>query len=178
MSATQTQTPAIPEGKTEITFENLRTALLAPFGGKDARDPNGSPIPSTSTARWTFTLENLERGSHITFRVCRPKGWDIESPVLVDLLTSGDNVDGFTFLGSFGRVGFRRSKKIKPEGFMFVGLRTMNWITAKLDQFDRDGSVPSGLRVLGEDRCSRCGRKLTNPESIKDGLGPLCRTKV
>lgn len=38
--------------------------------------------------------------------------------------------------------------------------------------------VPSNMCCLHVGKCGRCGRKLTDPESIAVGLGPDCRTKV
>ena len=39
------------------------------------------------------------------------------------------------------------------------------------------GVLPEALRVLHHGRCGRCGRKLTTPESIRLGLGPVCVTR-
>jgi hypothetical protein len=35
-----------------------------------------------------------------------------------------------------------------------------------------------GCEYMAEVCCRRCGRPLTHPESVLDGLGPICRTKV
>ena len=34
------------------------------------------------------------------------------------------------------------------------------------------------LELWHEGKCSKCGRGLTDPDSIKTGLGPVCRGKV
>jgi len=31
-----------------------------------------------------------------------------------------------------------------------------------------------GLNFFHEGKCGKCGRKLTTPESIKNGFGPTC----
>ena len=36
------------------------------------------------------------------------------------------------------------------------------------------GFLPISVRFWHEGRCGRCGRTLTDPESIKRGLGPVC----
>ena len=41
-----------------------------------------------------------------------------------------------------------------------------------------DRPMPDGYGVYHMGRCMRCGRDLTEPESIKSGLGPYCRGKV
>jgi hypothetical protein len=30
---------------------------------------------------------------------------------------------------------------------------------------------------MSADRCTRCGRRITNPESVVHGMGPVCFTK-
>jgi hypothetical protein len=37
---------------------------------------------------------------------------------------------------------------------------------------------PPKTAVWHEGVCGRCGAKLTNPDSIKQGLGPICLGKV
>lgn len=38
--------------------------------------------------------------------------------------------------------------------------------------------LPNCVEVMHVGKCSRCGRKLTNPESISIGLGPECMKKT
>jgi len=36
------------------------------------------------------------------------------------------------------------------------------------------GNLPPALEVWHEGRCGRCGRKLTTPQSVETGFGPVC----
>lgn len=40
------------------------------------------------------------------------------------------------------------------------------------------GNLPSTVHLYHHGRCSVCGRKLTDPESLRTGLGPTCRKKA
>lgn len=39
------------------------------------------------------------------------------------------------------------------------------------------GTLPEQFHVYHTGICGRCGRELTDPESIKAGIGPTCRNK-
>jgi hypothetical protein len=56
-----------------------------------------------------------------------------------------------------------------------VAKRTLVWLMTKLTSGQE---LPSALEIKGSTGCARCGRKLTNPDSIDDGLGPICRGKM
>jgi len=47
------------------------------------------------------------------------------------------------------------------------------WVWGKLTA----GKMPDVLGVWHEGRCGKCGRRLTTPESIESGLGPICAKK-
>jgi len=34
--------------------------------------------------------------------------------------------------------------------------------------------MPDNVEFYHSGNCAKCGRKLTTPESIKNGLGPIC----
>ena len=79
-----------------------------------------------------------------------------------------------------GYVSFRGNKVCVSPKRDFETDRNFNqkayngfrWLMNHLD------SLPSTVHVLHVGKCSRCGRKLTDPESIRYGLGPECRKKV
>ena len=39
-------------------------------------------------------------------------------------------------------------------------------------------NLPSAVHIYHHGRCSACGRKLTDAESLRCGLGPTCRKRV
>ena len=160
-----------------INHTKFIPALLAPFGGAETHDENGKALESTRQKSWTFTLTNKDKGTHLTFRSRRPRGWTINSPVLVDLMVGSDNEESFGFIGSVNSRGFfkvsPKSKVSDPR--LKVASRTMVWLLTKLNN---GVELPEALEIKGSTGCARCGRKLTNPDSIEDGLGPICRAKA
>lgn len=157
-----------------IASENFLKALLAPFGGKDTHNAEGEALPSTSSKAWSFTLFNSDRNTHLTFKARRPKGWTVNSPVLIDLMVGKDNESDFGFIGSVNNRGFyKASPKSKVEGG--VANRTLVWLLTKLNN---GVDLPEALEIKGASKCCRCAKKLTNPDSIDDGMGPTCRKKA
>lgn len=43
---------------------------------------------------------------------------------------------------------------------------------------NNDGVLWDGVQVVSDGRCSRCGRRITDFESMAYGLGPVCRKKL
>tara|TARA_B100001287_G_scaffold276582_1_gene287997 strand:- start:3008 stop:3532 length:525 start_codon:yes stop_codon:yes gene_type:complete len=162
---------------TNIATENIINAILAPFGGKDTHDENGEPKPSTSGRSWTFTLHNTDRKTHLTFKSRRPKGWTVDSPVLIDLMVGSDNTNDFGFIGSINKNGFfKESPKAKvAKDRLEVASRSLVWLLTKLRN---ETEFPEAFEFKGSTGCCRCGRKLTHPDSIDDGMGPICRAKA
>ena len=160
-----------------ITADNFLSALLAPFGGAETHSESGEALPSTSSKAWSFTLHNRDRGTHLTFKARRPKGWTVESPVLIDLMVGKDNDADFGFIGSVSTNGFYKpSEKSKVDADRkAVADRTLVWLLTKLYH---GVELPEALEIKGASKCCRCSRKLTNPDSVDDGMGPVCRRKA
>jgi len=160
-----------------ITSDNFLPALLAPFGGKDTHNAEGEALPSSTSKAWTFTLHNTERDTHLTFKARRPRGWTVESPVLIDLMVGKDNSSDFGFLGSVSPRGFyKASPKSKVDADRkVVADRTLVWLLTKLNN---GVDLPEALEIKGASKCCRCAKKLTNPDSVDDGMGPVCRKKA
>jgi hypothetical protein len=68
-----------------------------------------------------------------------------------------------------GNHGFRLTvaSKMKLDSQPVVAF---NYVLQHIDK------LPNICEVYHSGRCGRCGRELTDPESIKCGLGPHCRT--
>ncbi len=128
-----------------------------------------------------FTVE-YANGDHQTFRVSRPK-------------PKGDTPAAFRNRPLFGSV-LTGSAVDSPFSYTYVGIVTadlhvrltagskgavVNATWPLLD--DALGAIRDGVRGEGissienSGHCSRCGRLLTNPESLAMGVGPECREK-
>ena len=76
-------------------------------------------------------------------------------------------------------------------GIVVKAKRTFRWTRGSRIAFDAPSVVMfrqlftrflirnyDGLEVWHEGTCGRCGRKLTVPDSIENGLGPVCAGRV
>lgn len=120
-----------------------------------------------------FTIKSMKTGHHYTYRVNRIPNSDIFT---VSYLGS----DGWYYLGSImDRIKFRKTQKTPS---IVIGGR--QWVA--FDYFFRHlarGDIPPNVRTYHHGKCGACGRRLTDPISIKEGLGPECsrrrlRTKM
>jgi hypothetical protein len=126
-----------------------------------------------------ITLQSARTGNHFTYKIVAPdaekqerRGFAPEPVWFVKLLTSGSADQGeFTYLGMIRNQG--------PSGLWFATTRATRvrgdsaCILAFNYFFNHRGE--KDLIVRHECRCGRCGRTLTEPESIDSGYGPECR---
>jgi hypothetical protein len=121
----------------------------------------------------TITLRSARTQTRFTYEIEREaeKGevhW-------VRVLTGGDNQGDYQYMGMLTKAGeFRRTAKsrIAEDAVSYIAFE---WSWKMLAQRK---AMPDQLEVWHEGCCGRCGRKLTVPESIADGLGPECRKKA
>lgn len=118
----------------------------------------------------TVTLRNAATESRFTYKIQVPQDPDPTRPVyFVKLLNGPDNTADYQYLGAiFGR-SFRLTQKsrIGPDAPSYILFRFV------FEGLVR-GDLNSSYEVWHEDRCGRCGRVLTVPESIATGIGPDC----
>jgi len=128
----------------------------------------------------TMTIVNDVSGGRVTLRFRKPKGF---SSVLVDVMCGSDNEEDYAFAGSLHGTELRLSARGKcPIEKAKVAKAIVDWTFkraasgAPLEGLKSDGT-PFSVRCLHEGRCACCGRKLTVPESIDTGIGPVCAKK-
>lgn len=134
--------------------------------------------------RLRFTLKS-HTGRHFTFQVETARG-----PVAVDqgrrrfvsVLTRSDNEGAYTYLGT---IYDRYPVNGLPWDAYFHGRKSTignnadsakgwQWMWRRLLSGQGFGTL---AEFWHEGRCGRCGRALTEPESIAAGIGPVCRKK-
>lgn len=116
-----------------------------------------------------FTIKSLRTGEHFTFKVRAaipqadkpPTHWN------VSVLRGRDNTRDYKWIG-----------RIDREGVFFGGLehtmsfRGFAWCWENLDR------CGERFEFNHAGRCGRCGRPLTHPDSIQNGIGPECQDKM
>lgn len=142
----------------------------------------------------TFTVAN-NAGSHYTYKVTRKdpnagsKYAQYGPTYFVALLTGPDNSRDYTYMGMLssyavdgqtlgGLLGddvlvdilkLTRASKLSNTS---VPVRVFNFAMRVLAGVQ---SLPAGYSIQHDGLCGRCGRHLTDPESLRTGMGPICR---
>lgn len=134
--------------------------------------------------RATFTLVSGKSGTRFTYRVEAPAD-DVDAPIrFVRVLTGPNNETDYKYVGTL-----RPSLEGHWEGLRFLhggpkaklgdhvpSVLGFGWFVAQLRR--NDAEKLGQVEFWHEGRCGRCGRLLTDPESIARGLGPECASKV
>jgi hypothetical protein len=120
-----------------------------------------------ATHNGTWTVVSLKTGDHRTFKIST---WTKKenTPRVVSLLVGSDNESDYQSFGFVNLNGIYVWKKYR--GTKFEQYARM---LEKLPQHIENQLVD----VHHEGRCRMCNRKLTTPESIENGIGPVCMEK-
>lgn len=117
------------------------------------------------------TFQSARTGTRFTYRVVKSDHTgepnDRRPTHFVSVLTGPDN---YEYLGCiYGRTMYSHGRKsrVAVDAPSNVAL---TWVWRRLS----GGSMHPELDVYHEGRCGKCGRRLTTPESIESGLGPVC----
>jgi hypothetical protein len=120
-----------------------------------------------------YTLNSRRTGEHRTFRIhTQPKDAEFApSQRILGLLTGPDNesdYSGFAFVDDQG-IHVWRSKR--GGDALFEQYAEMLW-SLTLDAGHSQWA--ENYQIMLDGRCVRCNRRLTTPESIRSGVGPIC----
>jgi hypothetical protein len=128
-----------------------------------------------------FTLVSKKTGERKTFRVERAADADKPSDAFqrwfVSLLVGPENTTDYRYLGLVFQTHTKGlAFKVKNQGGFVEACQSISWLLRKLESNDQ-ASFDAQAEFWHAGYCSRCGRLLTDPESIACGLGPVCREK-
>lgn len=122
----------------------------------------------------TFTIVSKRTSSHFTYTLRRAPGGKAGHPWFVFVLTGTNNEADYTYAGFIDpaqpyKVIQGRKGRISNSAPSIAGLEWAldaihNGRSNRLDRFE----------LWHEGRCGVCGRRLTVPESIASGIGPVC----
>ena len=120
----------------------------------------------------TCTIESKVTGGRFTYKMKRPKGERKENgPIFIYVLTGNDNTNDYTFAGTlWPQFGYNHSKKSRI-GEDAQSVKAFRWFISNVEKSLEKANF------YHEGKCCMCGRKLTVPESIKNGIGPECAKK-
>jgi len=117
----------------------------------------------------TFTIANPKKDRY-TYKVSLSKELNRH---FVYMLTGSNNETDYTYVGmiSYENLLLTRASKFKEST---LPVKVFKYA---LDIAKGNKALLPGYFLEHNGHCGRCGRKLTTPESIKLGLGPVCRGK-
>lgn len=120
----------------------------------------------------TVTLESLKTGKRFTYKITAPRDGG-DRVRFVRLLTGPNNNEDFGYIGYLkhhagppGAWRFHHGQGKAVAGATAPSVKAIHW-------FVRNPDDPR-VAVHHAGKCGRCGRKLTVPESLASGLGPVC----
>jgi hypothetical protein len=116
-----------------------------------------------------FTLESVNTGRRYTYRIRKSKD---ERTWFISYLTGSDNLSNYTYLIAMDKNLNVRLTNKSPHNFSALPVAAVKFF---IDIVRENKEIPNGLKVYHYGRCSKCGRLLTDPTSIKLGIGPFCR---
>lgn len=136
----------------------------------------------------TLTVDNGV-GQHFTYHVYRttPTTQFPNTAWFIKVLTGPNNTDDYTYLGMVVPHPTRPMEidpKIKLTGRSKFGdgglpLVVARWALRVIWQSAQGKYVlPEPFSIRHLDRCGKCGRPLTTPESLDCGLGPDCAAEL
>lgn len=121
--------------------------------------------------RATITLRSKATDARFTYKITASKDGGIH---FVSLLTGSDNENSYAYFGYIKRGVFYHGGAKARVGEDASSTKAFVWTWKMLAQT----RMPESLEVWHEGKCGRCGRKLTVPTSIANGIGPECATRV
>jgi hypothetical protein len=115
----------------------------------------------------------LTNGKHFTYRLETVRRGSLEGKRIVSLLVGPDNSRSYK---GFGFLNKDEREDSTTHGMTFIHV----WRKCNTEAFNKHAAILCGMadehvdKFLQSGKCLKCGRKLTTPESITAGIGPVC----
>ena len=129
----------------------------------------GRKLKNTDALKFIFagksivTFLNTKTDNRFTYKVKQAKDSNM---FFVSVLNGPDN---FSYIGTCIEGKFRHGKKSNMSADA-QSVKVFDFVLAKLVL----ETLPEFVEVWHEGCCGKCGRRLTVPSSIANGLGPEC----
>lgn len=150
----------------------MTTTLAAPpvvaFPEQSGEITMSFPALFAGKARFTVVLGPRER---YTYWVQQ----GTNGPFFAKVMVGSDNEMSYTYLGILDRT--RGLRHTQNSGFE-ESSKPFRVLQRVFGVLSSGRSIPTECSILNAGTCCRCGRTLTDPESIRSGVGPECRKKL
>lgn len=125
------------------------------------------------------TATIVGKTTRYTFKFNIPAG-DSKKPrdrIFVSLLTGANNENDYHYIGFIaGTATFPELAAGRKGNGAHPAFRALAWYLRQLGKPNHGAAEQA--EFYHEGVCGRCGRKLTVPESIEQGIGPECIKKI
>lgn len=114
-----------------------------------------------------FTVFNMNTGNHMTYKIDRKKSKSENEQLLwfVSVCYSYD---------SFSCIGRILNNKFLPSMKMDVNDKSVKGFDVVWKHYGENLNPMNNVKILHSGYCARCGKLLTEPESLKRGMGSYC----
>lgn len=113
-----------------------------------------------------ISLKSLATNKHFTYRIKKK-----EDVYFVTFLSAGSS---WAYIGYIDKdLVLKKDRRVIPYTRGYPAWEAIEWFWPILNK----GRIPQDAEVYHEGKCAMCGRKLTDPISVSEGVGPECRNK-
>jgi hypothetical protein len=120
-----------------------------------------------------FTLHSLKTDTHFTYKIRKKVYTPTNTKYFVSVLTGTDNDTDYTYAGLLTPVENTLMYRTTPNSKIFYAAPSILAFRFLLSILNGNNPCPN-LEFIMSDRCARCGRTITTPQSVKTGYGPEC----
>lgn len=128
----------------------------------------------------TITLVSRRTQTRFTFKIIKPEESRGRVLFFVKVLSGPDNENSYSYMGAI-KSGYNGdyftltgASKVSAEAQSFKAFKWFWQVVVT----QRTHPTAWGLDVWHEGRCCRCGRKLTVPSSVAQGMGDDCAAQM
>lgn len=119
-----------------------------------------------------FTVENSDTNKHFTFRVSKCKDSEMF------FVSVNTEYEQYIFIANLWTDENRSTFRLTPsKKFKNVLPQSVQVFQVIIDRYVKNNNPHPLIKFYHHCKCGRCGRKLTTPKSIKNGIGPYCLSK-
>lgn len=115
-----------------------------------------------------FTIKSLATGQHYSYQL-KSSTQPLRRTPSVSFVTANPLGSGSTYIGHISWAWLVLSSGVKGDA-QHPAFTPLHWYIKQLHK----GSVPTAATLEHNGTCGKCGRPLTDPDSIQLGLGPTC----
>lgn len=112
-----------------------------------------------------ISLKSLATDKHYTYRIKKK-----DDVFFVSFLGGNSH---WHYIGHIKDRKFTKDRRVPAYLYNHEAFTAFVWFWDILQK----GRIPQDAEVYHEGKCAMCGRRLTDPISVSEGVGPECRNK-